>query len=497
MKKTELYEDQQEFVENLRDAFRQGYKSILGVASPAFGKTVVAGYLIQQARIRNPYAKAWFLVHRKNLLRQTSKSFWRDHIEHGLLTSGKATTNFPVQVATVGTAYSRMKHLTPPSILFVDETHLAKGSMFETVIKWVKAAGGLVIGLTGTPERLDGKPLSDIFEVMIEARSTRWLIEQGRLSDFVLYSAPDHIEVAQFKKQGGDYDVNQMAKELGKPAIMGDTISQWRKLANGLRTVVYCCNRAHSRYVAESFNAASIPAVYVDGDSTEKEIKDACEGMASGKYLVMVNCDLMIEGFDLSAQVGKDVTLECCILLRRTMSLSRYLQMVFRALRKKPNKAVILDQVGNYALHGYPDDHREWNWKGKKIKKSSSEEKNIGIQECKSCRGTFRAGVHVCPHCGSAVEFREPKPLDVVDVDLQEVSRQQHEQAMQKRLERAAQGMAKSLPELVRIGVSRSMKNPAAWAANVYASRAGRKPVASDFLEAKRAYLQIKQGEAA
>lgn len=485
----QLFEDQEEFVVKLRDALKAGHRSILGVASPAFGKTVVAGYITAEARAKSD-ASVWFAVHRKNLLRQTSKSFWKAKIEHGLLTSGKMRSSLPIQVGTIGTIHSRLSTLTPPKILFVDEAHLARGRMFETVIKWVLEAGGIVIGLTGTPQRLDGKALGSLFTVMVEAKSTRWLIEQGRLSDYDMYVSGVVPDMSGVSESDGDYNRQQNADVMNKPFITGDAISHWKQHAQGMRTVVYCCTVKHSKDTAAAFNAAGIPAVHVDADTTDAELKDACEGLATGKYLILCNCELVIEGFDLSAQVDMDVTLECCILLRPTKSLARYLQMVFRALRKKPYPAVILDHAGcsTHLRHGLPDDERKWSLAGRKkgSRRSSSDESDIGIQTCDKCRHVFRSGVSACPKCGAPVEFKERK-IEQVDGELQKVERQ-----IQIRERKQEQGTARTLEELVRVGVRRKLNNPAAWAANVTAAREGRKPIPNDFNEAKRILSAIR-----
>ena len=82
--------------------------------------------------------------------------------------------------------------------------------------------------------------------------------------------------------------------------------------------------------------------MHVDGTSTDAVMQDAIEGFADGRYMVLFNRQLMTEGFDLSAQVNRDVPIEACILLRPTQSLALYMQMVGRALRVKPKPAVIL-----------------------------------------------------------------------------------------------------------------------------------------------------------
>lgn len=481
-----LFEDQAEFVSLVRDQLRAGARSVLGVASPAFGKTVVAGHIIATAREKSN-ATAWFLVHRKNLLRQTSKSFWSAHIEHGLLTSGRARSRLAVQVGTIGTVYSRLEKLEAPTILFIDEAHLAKGNMFESVIRWALERGAIVIGLTGTPERLDGQALGDLFQVMVEARSTHWLIEQGRLSNYVMYSTGITPDLSGVKKSGGDYNRDQLAEAMDKPMLVGDAISHWRKHANGMRTVAYCVNVKHSKHTAEAFNAAGIPAVHVDAGTTEAELKDACEGLATGRYMVLANCELVIEGFDLSAQVGMDVTLECCILLRPTQSVARYLQMVFRALRRKPAPAVILDHAGCAMRHGLPDDDREWSLEGrKKGKRKTDDEPDVRVQQCQKCYHVFRPGVSECPSCGAPVERKDPRKLEVVEGELQRIDAD-----LLRRETRREQGQARGLAQLVELGVNRGMKRPDAWAVNVFCSRSGRKPSGKDYQEAKRMYMEL------
>ena len=490
--KINLYEDQEEFVYKLRQAVGAGKRSILGVASPAFGKTMVAGYITESAVALDDNASVWFLVHRKNLLRQTTKSFWAANIQHGLMTSGKRKSKLPVQVGTIGTVHSRLETLKPPTILFIDEAHLARGNMFEKVITWALEGGSLVIGLTGTPIRLDGKALGDVFDCMIEARSTQWLIEQGRLSQYEIYTTRVQPDLSNIKKSAGDYNRAQLAEAMDKAFIVGDAVAHWRKYANGMITVCYCVNVKHSKHTAQAFNDAGIAAVHVDADTTEAELKEACEGLADGKYKILCNCELVIEGFDLSSQVGRDITIECCILLRPTQSEARYLQMVFRALRRKPHAAIILDHAGCVMKHGLPDDIREWSLEGKtksKRKSKTDEEPDLYIQQCKACFHVFRAGVTECPSCHKPVEAKTRAEIKVIEGELEKVNIE-----AERRHRRAAQGSARGLQDLVRVGVQRGLNRPAQWAAIIHAQREKRKPTQSEFKEAREILTKIKGG---
>lgn len=483
-----LFDDQHAFVEQIREQLRLGFKSILGVASPAFGKTVVAGHIISAAR-RKAESKAWFLVHRKNLLRQTSKSFWQAHIEHGLITSGKRKSNLPIQVGTIGSVYSRMSNLKAPDILFVDEAHLAKGNMFESVINWAKESGAIVIGLTGTPERLDGKSLGDVFEVMVEAISTYELIRIGRLSTYDVYSTGVVPDLSGVRKSGNDYNKEQLAASMmSDRQIVGDVVEHWRRYANGMRTVCYCVNVKHSKSTRDYFMQAGIPAVHVDADTTESELKDACEGLADGRYKILCNCELVIEGFDLASQIGRDLTLECVILLRPTQSLARYLQMVFRALRRKATAAIILDHAGCVMQHGLPDEERVWSLTGREKgkRKSKDEEPDVNVQQCLKCYAIFRPGPGVCPKCGEIIQKRAVRELQQTDGELVKIDLE----AVRKD-KRKEQGQARTIRDLILLGIDRGMKKPSAWAAITLASRDGKKPTALDFQAAKRIYNEV------
>ncbi len=483
----QLYEDQQEFVAKLREALKHGIKSVLGVASPAFGKTVVAAHITQQARLRDPNASVWFLVHRKNLLRQTSKSFWQAKIEHGLITSGKMRTTLPIQVGTIGTVHSRMEQLKPPKILFIDEAHLSKGNMFQAVISWAREHGAIVIGLTGTPVRLDGKSLGDLYEMIIEAKSTKWLIEQGRLSEYIAFTTPVNPDLSAVKTLGGDYNVGDLATVMDKPTIVGDAVNHYIKHASGKRAVVYCCNVAHSKHTAEAFNAAGIPASHVDASTTEAELKAICEGLADRRIMVLVNCELVIEGFDLSAQVGRDVTLECCILLRPTQSVARYLQMVFRALRRKPEPAVILDHAGCIIKHGLPCEKREWSLlgqqKGKRSKKD--QEPDVNVQQCKHCYAVFVPGPDACPYCGKPIE-KKVRKIKEADGELEKIDIE----AVRKQAKKE-QGSARTLRDLVALGMRRGMAKASQWACITMCARENRKPTPADFNEARRIQQEL------
>lgn len=451
MKEIELYPDQKEFVASIRQALKDGNQSVLGVASTGMGKTIVSAFIAKSAADRGK--RVWFLCHLKNLLTQTSKAFWTIGIQHGLIASGKSRSYLPVQVATIGTLGRRIETMDPPDVMIVDECHLAMAATWVKVIEWARDSGCIIVGNSATPCRLDGKGLDYLFDEMVEARPMRWLIEHGRLSDYVIYSAPHQADLSEVKKRAGDYATGELEAAMDKPQLIGDAADHWKRYANGLRTICYCISIKHSKHTADHFNANGIPAIHVDGETPQEELKRAIAGFADGKYMVLCNVQLMTTGFDLSAQVDREVPIEAAILLRPTKSVALYMQMVGRALRKKPRPAVILDHAGMAMEHGLPDDERQWSLEGvekqKRKKKDDEEEPEPTVQWCKQCYFVFRVGPDACPSCGAPVEKQERK-INQVDGELVEIDPEELRRQRQARIERAR---AQTVEDLVATGM--------------------------------------------
>ena len=171
------------------------------------------------------------------------------------------------------------------------------------------------------------------------------------------YYAPPKIQAdfTAVKIDKGDYDTNETAKIMDKPKIYGDIISEYKRLANGKQTIIYCCNVAHSVNTAAEFNNAGIKTAHVDGTTPKDERKRIFDAFKNGKITALTNCNLFSEGIDITG-------CECCLLLRPTLSLTLYIQSAMRCMRYAPGKtAIIIDCVGNVFKHDLPDAEREWS----------------------------------------------------------------------------------------------------------------------------------------
>ena len=295
--------------------------------------------------------------------------------------------------------------------------------------------------------------------------------------DYELFGAPSQVDISDVKTTRGDYDTSELSKAVNKPQITGDAVSHYKRLALGEKCVVMCVDVNHAEAVAAEYNAQGVKAEAIHGGCKDRDaILDRFE---NGTTDVLTSVQLLVEGVDLPI-------ISVVQWLRPTQSLVVWMQGNGRGLRPHNNKTAlkILDHVGNWSRHGLPCTDREWNLKDKPRGKRNASEPDINVQLCGECHHTFLSGVKVCPYCGHPVPFRE-RVLEVVDGELQRIKEASAELERKKQA-RQEQGKARTIEELVTIGVNRKMKHPAHWAAMVHASRSGRKPSRQELIEARK-----------
>lgn len=468
-------------VGRLRDSIRKHKRSIL-VAATGAGKTRMAIRIMQGANEQGNVC--WFIVHRRELCKQTSRALWEAKLSHGMIMSGKTRSPSLVQVGTVITAANRIEKLPPherPKVIIFDEAHRSISSAYQRIIDACPDA--YVIGPTATPERTDGKGLKAVYNDIIEVTSMAWLIENGFLSRYRLIAPSDGPDLSSVKMKGGDYDETALTVVMDKPQITGDAIKAYFEFANGKRCMVFCVSIRHSVHTCEQYNGAGVRAEHIDGTHSDNEREAALDRLRRGETLVLCTVQLAIEGLDIPA-------VEAVQQLRPTQSIIVYLQAIGRGLRVEEGKKelIILDQVNNWKRHGLPCDDREWSLEGraKGKRKKQEEEADIKVQQCKECYHVFKKGLTHCPNCGIEVPTGG-RLIEQVDGKLSEI-----DIAIAKRETRMTQGKARKIDELVALGIQRGMNKPASWAAYVFAQRQGRTPTPSDFDEAKSAYAFLK-----
>ena len=457
-----LREDQATMANAIRRAMGR-HQSVLAQGPTGFGKTVMGAYIAQSATAKDN--RVIFAVHRDNLIHQTALTFREFGIAFGYITSGAPyERHHHVHIASINTLTRRLERIAKPALLVIDEAHMAAAKTWAKVVEFYRAQGTKILGLSATPTRLDGKPLSDLFDTLVAGPSVAWLIEQGFLSQYRAY-CPTQIDVSAVHTRAGDFQREELEKAVDRPSITGDAVKHYQSLADGTRAVAYCVSIAHSKHVAESFNAAGIAAAHIDGTTPKAQQREIIQAFADGRYQVLCNVELITTGFDLSAQVGRDVPIETIIGLRPTQSLALHLQMIGRGLRRKPKPAVILDHAGNVLRHGLPDDDREWTLDGRKKKaRAKSADDALPIRQCEVCFAIHRPAP-ACPLCGFVYPIHA-RQVDEVDGALEEV-----DQVALRRERKREQAHAQTFDDLVLLARARGYKNPYGWASHIWTAR--------------------------
>lgn len=467
MSRVELRAYQKSIIEDARAAMRRSRRVLLQAPTGA-GKTALATFMSGESAARG--LPVWFVCHRAELVAQTSYTFKKFGIDHGFIASGHAhdrTKN--VHICSIDTVKNRLAVVTPPRLIIFDECHHLGAAGWTRVQEAFPDAWN--IGLSATPQRLDGKGLNDNFEEIVLGPRVSWLIENGFLSPYRAY-APSEPDMKGIKKSMGDFARAETEEVMDRPTLTGDAITHWRRYANGLRSVAFGVTVKHSQHIAEQFRAAGIPAAHLDGSTPKFERARIIRDFADGRLLVLSNVDLFGEGFDLSAIAQKEVTIDCVLQMRPTQSLALHLQQVGRALRPSEGKtAIILDHAGNIHRHGLPDEDREWSLEGRKKEKRTGANDN-GPPPPVTCEGCFgqirRPAPPVCPYCGTRIA-PNVRDITVSDGELKEITEREKSEIKRRRLREQAE--AETFEDLVRLGASRGYSSPQGWAYRVIQSR--------------------------
>jgi superfamily II DNA or RNA helicase len=437
----ELRPYQNQLANDIRGAFGSGANRPLAVSPTGSGKTVLFSYITSQVLKRG--SRVIIIAHRREILDQISATLKRVGVPHGFIQAGKSTSTQPAMVASIQTLARRLDTIPAPDLVIIDEAHHSVSKSYvQMFAAWPTAK---FIGVTATPERLDGKGLGVMFDRMVMGPSVQWLIDNGFLAQPVYYAPREVVDLSQVHTIAGDFDRSETEEIVDTPRITGDAVTHYVRFCNRQRAVAFCISVAHAQHVADTFNSCGIPSASIDGTLDPEVRKQRVDDLTAGKILVLTSCELISEGFDLPA-------VNAAILLRPTQSLSMHLQQVGRALRPYPGKAnaIILDHVGNCLRHGLAEQERDWDLGGreKRLKKSSL----VETKQCSKCFAIF-AGT-VCPQCGSQREIAA-REIEEVDGELQRLS---IEDISKKREDRREEGKCKTLDDFRALAKQRGYK---------------------------------------
>lgn len=413
------------------EAFYHGRKRPLVVAPCGAGKSYI---FLEMARHTN--GQVLVLTHRRELLEQHKRLFQTSGVKNA-------------RIEMVFTEANRLGQRTRPKLLILDEAHLSRSNTWVKVINYYNAA---TVGFTATPIRLDGKPLGDIYDSLIQGVSVQWLIDHDRLAPFDYY-APYTVNMDSARVVHGDFMASDLERIMSDRAIYGDVIQSYRQLAPEEKAIAYCVSIKHAEMVAQNFRNAGINAAVSSSNTPPKQREAILNDFRSGMIQVICNVGIISEGISID-----DVS--CCLLLRPTESHALYWQQAMRCMRYLPGKrAKIIDFVGNYTRNPMPDDDVVWSLKSVPPKpKRMDDNGNFTVRVCPKCFRTFKTAP-VCPYCGNEYPPHEREIKAYSDILLAKITQEEKERLEQERKRlRQEVGRAKTYPELLAIARLRGYK---------------------------------------
>ena len=358
-----LRDYQIDLIDQIEAAIAQGHRRIMLQLPTGAGKTRCFVELAKNHQL-NPYAggvpNCLIIAHRKELIEQAVKALGQElgtTSDIGIIKAGyEPYPNRSIQVASIQSLIRRKFPLA--GLVIVDEAHHATAKTYETILKHYSQA--IILGVTATPIRTDGKGFKDRFDILIKGPSIRELTAKQYLCPFRLFAYYiQRINLRNVSTRAGDFDLHQLADAVATSEVRADLVKTWEQYAKGKRTVVFAVNTKLSKEYAEAYCNAGYRAEHIDGETPEAERTAILTRFKEGKTQILCNCNIVTEGFDLPE-------MECVQVVRPTKSLSFWLQVVGRSLRIADGKtvAIILDHTDNYLRLGLPDAERNWTLDG-------------------------------------------------------------------------------------------------------------------------------------
>lgn len=352
------YPYQQEILDKLQaEREVRGLNRNLVVAATGTGKTVISAFDYLHFCKANPGKanRLLFVAHREEILQQSQETFrgvLRDPNFGELFVGGFRPEGVDHLFVSVQTLNSQALYEKLPAdyydYIVVDEFHHAAAPTYQKLLQHFQPK--ILLGLTATPERMDGKSILDYFNGRIAAEiRLPEAIDRKLLCPFQYFGVTDTVDLNDIRWTRGGYEKS----ELEKVYVLSQTVAQRRvdhiiqsldKYVTDMETVKglgFCVSIDHAKFMAESFNAAGIPSISLVGGSNDEERRTAKARLVSGELRFIFVVDIYNEGVDIPE-------VNTVLFLRPTESLTIFLQQLGRGLRLAEGKdcLTVLDFIG-------------------------------------------------------------------------------------------------------------------------------------------------------
>ena len=352
------YSYQQEILDKLEaERTVRGYNRNLVVAATGTGKTVISALDYKRFRKQNPDkpCRLLFVAHREEILKQslyTFRAVLKD-ANFGEMFVGsykpESIDNLFISIQTFNSQDFTAK--TTPEFydyIIVDEFHHAAAPTYQKLLSYYQPS--ILLGLTATPERMDGKSILSYFgnRIAAEIRLPE-AIDRKLLCPFQYFGVTDTVDLDTLKWSAGGYDKSELTNIYTLSGAMAQrradlVVSSLLKYVTDIDDVKglgFCVSIEHAEFMCRYFNDHGIPSMYLTGSSPDEERKAAKQRLVTGEVRFIFVVDIYNEGVDIPE-------VNTVLFLRPTESLTVFLQQLGRGLRLAEDKEclTVLDFIG-------------------------------------------------------------------------------------------------------------------------------------------------------
>ena len=352
------YSYQQEILDKLEaERTVRGYTRNLVVAATGTGKTVISALDYKRFRKQNPDkpCRLLFVAHREEILKQSMYTFRAvlKDANFGEMFVGsykpESIDNLFISIQTFNSQDFTAK--TTPEFydyIIVDEFHHAAAPTYQKLLAYYQPR--ILLGLTATPERMDGKSVLPYFNNRIAAEiRLPEAIDRKLLCPFQYFGVTDTVDLDTIKWSAGGYDKGELSKIYTLSGAMANrradlVVSALLKYVTDIDDVKglgFCVSIEHAEFMCRYFNEHHIPSMFLTGHSPEEERKTAKQRLVAGEVRFIFVVDIYNEGVDIPE-------VNTVLFLRPTESLTVFLQQLGRGLRLAEDKEclTVLDFIG-------------------------------------------------------------------------------------------------------------------------------------------------------
>ena len=343
---------QQEILDKLtaEREIRHHWKNLV-VAATGTGKTVISAFDYKRFRQQNGRARLLFVAHRKEILKQSIKCFrgvLHDANFGDLCVGGIVPESLENLFISIESFNSQaLDRITSPDyydFIIVDEFHHAAAPTYQRLLEYYKPK--ILLGLTATPERMDGKSILPYFDDRIAAEiRLPEAIDRKLLCPFHYFGVSDNVDLNDVKWSRGGYDKTALSKlytgyDLRVMLILKE-LNKYVADMDKVKGLGFCVSKEHAEYMAQRFNQNNIPSIALTADSKKDERDSAQHKLANGEIKFIFTVDIYNEGVDIPE-------VNTVMFLRPTESLTVFLQQLGRGLRLSDGKdcLTVLDFIG-------------------------------------------------------------------------------------------------------------------------------------------------------